>query len=219
MQMKAPVQRSRLVVLLLRQLVNVARITYFHIELANHAVLYAEGTPAESYLETGNRHAFTNTDSLPLLLHPNLAQTRRVRESCAPFTEHGPLVEAVRTRILARANIPLTNDPALTLQTNKDGSVTIQSRSAIPGQLNPDPRDQRRLGVKIATLTTEVGAKIPLDHPLLTEGWHAMEPDGRWTNGRAIIPAELVQGGAITIDLAATLAFPVDQQTSQYAAA
>ena len=85
---------------------------------------------------------------------------------------------AVRTRTLARANIPLTTDPALTLHTNKDGSVTILSRSAIPGHLNPDPRDQRRLGVKISAI--HAGTRpIPLDHPLLTEGWHDPEPDGR----------------------------------------
>lgn len=34
--------------------------TYFHVELAAHAVLLAEGLPAESYLDTGNRAAFAN---------------------------------------------------------------------------------------------------------------------------------------------------------------
>ena len=33
-------------------------VTYFHVELATHAVLLAEGLPAESYLDTGNRAAF-----------------------------------------------------------------------------------------------------------------------------------------------------------------
>ncbi len=190
-----------------------AKITYFHIELANHSILYAEGTPTESYLETGNRHAFTNGSDSHLTLHPNFAQTQRERESCAPFTESGPLVEAVRARILARANQTFTTDPALSLHTNKDGSVTILSRSAIPGQLNPDPRDQRRLGVKIASLTTESGANIPLNHPLLTEGWHNPEPDGRWTNGRSVIPAELVRGEKIILAPAATLAYPATDKT------
>ena len=197
--------------------INVTSITYYHVELPTHAILLAEGTPTESYLETGNRHAFTNADSLPLILHPNLAQTRRERESCAPFTESGPLVEAVRAQILARTNQTFTTDPALTLQTNPDGSVAIISRSAIPGQLNADPRDQRRLGVKIASL--EIGGEtIALDHPLLTEGWHTTEPDGRWTNGRSVIPAELVRGEKIILAPAATLAYPADQRTSQHAA-
>ncbi len=198
--------------------INVASVTYYHVELPAHAILLAEGTPTESYLETGNRHAFTNGSDSHLTLHPNFAQTQREQQSCAPFTEYGPLVETVRTRLLARANIPLTTDPALSLQTNKDGSVTILSRSGIPGQLNPDPRDQRRLGVKIASLEIG-GAKIPLDHPLLTEGWHNPEPDGRWTNGRSVIPAELVRGEKIVIAPAATLAYPADQRTSEHACA
>ena len=36
-----------------------ADIRYFHVELAAHGVLVAEGLPAESYLDTGNRAAFT----------------------------------------------------------------------------------------------------------------------------------------------------------------
>ena len=34
-------------------------ITYFHVELAHHDVLLADGLPCESYLDTGNRAAFT----------------------------------------------------------------------------------------------------------------------------------------------------------------
>ncbi|MCU4159954.1 Hint domain-containing protein [Acidiphilium sp. AL] len=51
-------------------------VTYYHIELPHHAILYAEGTPAESYLETGNRDAFENGGAA-LLLHPDFAQTFR----------------------------------------------------------------------------------------------------------------------------------------------
>ena len=36
-------------------------VIYYHIELAEHGVLLAEGLPAESYLDTGNRAAFANT--------------------------------------------------------------------------------------------------------------------------------------------------------------
>jgi hypothetical protein len=34
-------------------------ISYFHVELAGHGVLVADGLPAESYLDTNNRSAFT----------------------------------------------------------------------------------------------------------------------------------------------------------------
>ena len=35
-------------------------VLYFHVELDRHAVLLAEGLPAESYLDTGNRFQFSN---------------------------------------------------------------------------------------------------------------------------------------------------------------
>ncbi len=35
-------------------------VAYYHIELENHGVLLAEGLPAESYLDTGNRSSFVN---------------------------------------------------------------------------------------------------------------------------------------------------------------
>jgi collagen type I alpha len=34
-------------------------VSYYHVELPHHDVLLAEGLPAESYLDTGNRHAMT----------------------------------------------------------------------------------------------------------------------------------------------------------------
>ena len=52
-----------------RQLVNgttivreagLASVEYFHVELEAHAILLAEGLPAESYLDTGNRGFFRN---------------------------------------------------------------------------------------------------------------------------------------------------------------
>ena len=38
----------------------VDEVTYYHVELAAHDVILAEGLPCESYLNTGNRVAFTN---------------------------------------------------------------------------------------------------------------------------------------------------------------
>ncbi len=187
-------------------------ITYYHIELPEHAVLFAEGVAAESYLDTGNRSAFENA-GVAVSLHPDFApasaQTLREQTSCAPFIESGPLVEQIRAQILARAAIPTTNDPALTLLHGADGSITLQSRSAIPGFLSPDPRDRRRLGVKVASITLGDEAISP-DHPALIEGWHDPDSDGRWTNGNAVIPAALVLGRKATLKLAATLAYPLN---------
>lgn len=197
----------------IRQIIH-RSITYYHVELEEHAVLWAEGAPCESYLETGNRHAFENNPASALALHPVFApatmdwQAVRVTQSCLPFAEEGPAVEAARGRILARANIATSADADLAITRQADGSAHITSRTAIPGHVSPDPRDQRKLGVKIAAITRGDGTMIPLDHPSLTVGWHAPEPDGRWTNGRAIIPAALCAGQEISISLAATLAYP-----------
>ncbi len=38
----------------------VAEVTYYHVELATHDVILAEGLPCESYLDTGNRAVFVN---------------------------------------------------------------------------------------------------------------------------------------------------------------
>jgi hypothetical protein len=52
---------------LIRQ-VKQSSVTYFHVELARHDILLAEGLPAESYLDTGDRASFMG---LPVTaLHP-----------------------------------------------------------------------------------------------------------------------------------------------------
>jgi hypothetical protein len=51
------------------QEINSRQVHYFHIELERHDILFAEGLPAESYLDTGNRRMFTNADA-PLSQRP-----------------------------------------------------------------------------------------------------------------------------------------------------
>ncbi len=185
-----------------------ASVHYFHIELPRHGILLAEGVPAESYLETGNRGAFANGGTT-VQMHPDFApatrdyQAMRESQGCYPFATNGPAVAAARATILARAAIATTRDPALTIRF-ESGAAIIESRSDIHGDLSPDPGDRRRLGIKIAALSI-AGRTIPLDHEALTEGWHTMEPQGRWTNGRAVIPQSLLRGQTdVQIHLAAT---------------
>lgn len=168
-----------------------AEVTYFHIELETHGVIYANGTPAETYLDTGNRASFENNEVSNVIdLHPDFGAGGRERFSCAPFLTHGPLVESVRSGLLARASIPTTDDPDLQIITSQNGETIISSRAGQPGYLTPDPRDKRLLGVKIGAITIG-GRQIALDDPALTEGWYDAEPDGRWTNGHAVIPSKL----------------------------
>lgn len=187
-------------------------VTYYHIELASHAVIFAEGAAAESYLDTGNRSAFENAEAA-IILPPNFAQTQRVALGCLPFAEFGRVVEVARRRLLNLANIKTTQDPATEIR-YEGGGATIASRQAVPGEINADPRDRRMLGIKITTIEI-AGRQVPLDHPALTAGWHAMEPDGRWTNGAAVIPAVLLQGArALRLGVVATLDYPMIQQAT-----
>jgi len=188
---------------------NRKTVTYYHIELAAHGILLAEGAPAESYLETGNRGAFENGGAA-ITLHPEFAQALRGAKSCAAFAESGPAVEAIRARILARAGAATTHDAGVEIRF-ENGNAIIFSRNAIPAEVTADPRDRRVLGVKIAAIRV-AGTKIPLDHPALTQGWHDAEPDGRWTHGAALIPAALLNGRVdITVEIAATLPYRVAQ--------
>ncbi|MBV9735171.1 MAG: Hint domain-containing protein [Acidisphaera sp.] len=76
-------------------------IRYVHVELDRHDLLLAEGLPAESYLDTGNRAQFANSGA-PLVLHPDFAARDPVR-SCAPLCTAGPALSRARLRLIARA--------------------------------------------------------------------------------------------------------------------
>ncbi len=76
-------------------------VTYFHIDLAEHNVIFAENCAVETYLETGNRGAFAN-GTQALTLHPDFAQTLREQKSCAPFIDSGPTLEAAREQTMRR---------------------------------------------------------------------------------------------------------------------
>lgn len=76
----------------------VAEIEYFHIELLRHDVVFAEGLPAETYLDTGDRMAFRNGGGV-IALHPDFAGRVWESKACAPLKVAGPEVEAARSRL------------------------------------------------------------------------------------------------------------------------
>ncbi len=103
-----------------RQLVNGATIRqetgwtavdYHHIELDRHAILLAEGLPAESYLDTGNRGFFADA-GVPLVLHPDLTDPSghpaRAAMSCHRFvwaeSDVAPLWQRLADRARARGH-------------------------------------------------------------------------------------------------------------------
>src|ERR1019366_1771570 len=82
----------------------VGRVAYWHVECAQHDVLLAEGLPAESYLDTGNRGAFV--EACVVSLHADFAAGARAmwqRFGCRPLVEAWPALDAVRARLAGRA--------------------------------------------------------------------------------------------------------------------
>ncbi|MET7245750.1 Hint domain-containing protein [Methylobacterium sp. EM32] len=91
-----------------------ADILYHHVELPVHDVLVADGLPAESYLDCGQRGTFENHDG-PVTLHPDfVAVALNLELACAPFLLHGPVVDRVRAR-LAAAEVAREVKPARSL--------------------------------------------------------------------------------------------------------
>jgi hypothetical protein len=93
--------------------IPVNEVTYYHIELPRHDVLLAEGLPAESYLDTGDRSNFAHGDK-PIRLFPDFS-TRSVDTSalwetrgCAPLIQCGSKLDAARRLVnsLASPMIP-----------------------------------------------------------------------------------------------------------------
>ncbi|HST75627.1 MAG TPA: Hint domain-containing protein [Acetobacteraceae bacterium] len=81
---------------------SVTRPEYFHVELDEHDVLFAEGLPAESLVPDADRSAFDHGDA-PIQLHPDFHSLAWEAGGCAPLTVTGPLLDKVRGRLAARA--------------------------------------------------------------------------------------------------------------------
>jgi hypothetical protein len=188
-------------------------VSLYHIELETHDVLLANGAPAESYRDDGNRWLFRNANSgwgLP------------AQPPCAPVLTGGPVVDAAWLRLLERSGprraLPLTDDPDLHLRADgrrvdaaarhgewrvftlagRPESVRIVSRSAVPQELGL-ARDPRCLGVALRQIVLRQGTRartIAAADAALAEGFHQFEPDNaiRWTNGDAVIAATLFEG-------------------------
>jgi hypothetical protein len=110
-------------------------VDYYHVELSKHAILLAEGLPAESHLDTGNRGLFANS-GMPLVLHPDLTDETgyptREANSCAPFVSDDARVQPVwqhladRAVALGRATPRRTTTTEASLHLHCSGRRTIE---------------------------------------------------------------------------------------------
>jgi len=199
---------------------DIRHVTYHHIELERHDVVLAEGLPAETYLESGNRTMF-ESDAAPMVLHPDFVSLRRER-ACARLLVSGPVVTQARQRLLDRAlalGFAVTGDVDLVVKAGlerirpseaADGDllfvlpagakeVQLLSGTGVPAEISADPGDRRVLGVAVAGLALIAGGErhdIRLDDTA-HEGFHDMEAGHRWTKGAARIALPPYSGRAV----------------------
>jgi T5SS/PEP-CTERM-associated repeat protein len=237
-----------------RRLVNGATIRqddvpgsvhYLHIELPRHDVLLAEGVAAESFLDTGNRTAFSNGGA-PAALHPSFATARPAAEAAVAW--------AIWRRLTARAlTLGYALPPAAALSADPDLAVLagtrrlkpthtagpsvlfalppglrvlrLRSRAGVPADAAPWLDDRRSLGVAVRRIRLRGAADchdVALDGPALGGGWWA--PEGprdrlwRWTDG----DAELRLGpdcSTLELELHGAHAYPVEAAAHLFTAA
>ena len=186
-------------------------VEVYHIELATHDVLMANGAPVESYRDDGNRWLFQNA---------NQGRRPPPRSPCAPLLTNGPIVDELWRQLLERAGpctgVHLTGDADLHLLVDgrrvdalgrlEDGThvfrlvtrpreVRLCSRAAVPQDLGI-ARDPRMLGVAVRRIVFAQPWRqrvICPDAQSLTDGYHEFEATNglRWTDGDATVPSWL----------------------------
>ncbi len=214
---------------------NLDVVKYFHIELDQHSVIFANGAPAESYLDTGNRNMFTN-----VVDYAELGMAVGSTVPCLPIVSDGPALAAIRAGIADRAeacgfttsadaDLHLLVDGAVVYPSAVAGSsysfdisenageIQIVSRSVVPAEIEAVSADRRRLGVAVAKLTLRgngMSVEVLAGEKLLADGFFPADGGHRWTNGAAQFPAALLalMDGAfsVTVELVGTgLRYPV----------
>ena len=202
------------------------KIEIWHVELDSHDIILAEGAPAESYLDTGNRTSFVGGGAF-LELHPDF-QPKRWSETCAPLVFDGPKLARAKASILeiaARHGHVITADADAHIVADGKrfepvwldearlafmlpagcSTIALRSRGFVPIHCQPLSQDERWLGVAVGRLQID-GADVAIDDDaVLLVGWHGFErhENGhcqRWTNGDTPLPAN---ARLIVIDIAA----------------
>jgi autotransporter passenger strand-loop-strand repeat protein len=88
--------------------IDVETVSYFHVELADHNIILAEGLPSETYLDTGDRRSFANAPGA-IALHPSwgsvAGDVTLILDAlgAAPLRVTGIEVKRVRAHLAARA--------------------------------------------------------------------------------------------------------------------
>jgi hypothetical protein len=191
------------------------RVEYWHVELESHDILLAEGLPAESYLDVGNRTGFVNGGAY-LEAHPDFT-AKHAADFCVPLVLEGPVIERAKTALLARAcelGYARTEDAGIHIMADGkriepvrlnekrlsfllDGefsNIELRCRSCSPAHIYPESTDRRELGIAVARLQLD-GVEVALeDEAAFVHGWHPLERNEeglswRWSQERMGLPA------------------------------
>ena len=163
---------------------------YYHVEVADHDVLFAEGAPAETYHDPGNRAFFHNA-------RPG-AGAGADKPTFAPVLHDGDLVGEVWAKLFARAggriegNTTADSDLHLVLDGERIDPTAIvggvyhftvrrppattlrlRSFSSVPSLLGLGRRDHRPLGIALKEIfLDQAGIATCFDYaaPQLQEG-------------------------------------------------
>lgn len=186
-------------------------VCYHHFELPTHDIALAEGLPAESYVDAGNRSSFSDAGKVVMAV-PDFEPSRAGVRRCAPWLQDTVGLEPLRARLRARAVLlghRESADPCLHIEASQGGrtvrlaarpsgpglvvavpagvsAVRLVSLTAVPAEQLEDRGDCRRLGVAVSRILLD-GVELPLDDSRLGLGWHGAEPGLRWTAGLAAI--------------------------------
>lgn len=215
---------------------NTKVFEYFHVELEQFDIILAEGVPAESYVDTGNRSMFQN--AADVAMNPDFGPAEgRPEVEGIKVVQQGPVVEAIRKQLLARAEAITgavrTTDAALCIEVNGQivhstpefskegvyhfalpanaGDIRILSRSAIVRDVTPlARRDLRQIGVGLSGIAVSTAGgrqQISLTDTALT-GLNAAQ-DVKGTAMRWTNGAAVIPATLINTTGAATLELTV----------
>jgi len=191
-----------------------ARVEYWHVELDSHDIIIAEALPAESYLDTGNRTAFTNGGAF-LESRPDFAP-RHWSNTCIPLVFDGEPLARAKSQLLARVprlGYEMTDDAEVHVLADgkrigpirlgerrlrfivpaEHTSIQLLSRTFIPAHTQAASQDARELGICVGYLGID-GVEVALDDEAnMSRDWHQLEvrSDGRrhrWTRGSVSLP-------------------------------
>ncbi|GBQ85709.1 Hint domain-containing protein [Asaia krungthepensis] len=214
---------------------------YFHIELADHAILLAENTPAESYLDTGNREGFQARGNVAVLRDGQAANR------ALPLRVDRKFAEQLHTRFAGEDAQPegmaVTHDPDLRLLCQNGREITpsrragdsyvftlpadtcalhIVSRVARPCDLiGPFVDDRRRLGVSVGAInhfTASGQWGVTSHHGAMRDlGWHKSCSGENWTDGAGFLSLAETASSAdsvLTIEIRACGPYRLDEQNT-----